>query len=98
MRMWLKFVRARIGLGRPKDSIRFFTQPLVPTVNEKGEWCLHVFKTAFKAGWAWCNLELARDEGIFAWFEKQVFFLVRQINLSLQGFLTTSFGVYWHWM
>ncbi|MES2273929.1 MAG: hypothetical protein V4487_07035 [Chlamydiota bacterium] len=74
--------------GRPKDSFRFFTQPLVPAVNEKGDWCLFApFKPLFKPGGHGAIWKLARDLGIFAWLEKlgRIKVLIRQINNPLAG-------------
>lgn len=74
--------------GRPKDSIRFFTQPLVPTVNSKGEWCsTGPLKPLLKPGGHGVIWKLARDEGVFAWLEKQgrKKALIRQINNPIAG-------------
>jgi hypothetical protein len=74
--------------GRPKDSIRFFTQPLVPTVNQNGDWCIpHPLKPVLKPGGHGAIWKLARDEGIFDWLEKQgrKKALVRQINNPIAG-------------
>lgn len=73
---------------RPKDSFRFFTQPLVPAVNECGDWCLlGPLKPILKPGGHGAIWKLARDEGIFAWFEKlgRKKALIRQINNPLAG-------------
>ncbi len=74
--------------GRPKDSIRFFTQPLVPAVNEKGDWCLTgPLKPLLKPGGHGAIWKLARDGGIFDWLEKQgrTKALIRQINNPIAG-------------
>ncbi len=74
--------------GRPKESIRVFTQPLVPVVNEKGEWCLiGPLKLLLKPGGHGAIWKMARDEGIFTWFEKQgrKKTLIRQINNPIAG-------------
>jgi len=74
--------------GRPKETFRFFTQPLVPTVNENGEWCLSgPLKPLLKPGGHGAIWKLARDEGVFAWFEAQgrKKILVRQINNPIAG-------------
>lgn len=74
--------------GRPKDSIQFFTQPLVPTVNEEGNWCLTgPLKPLLKPGGHGAIWKLARDGGVFDWFEKQgrTKALIRQINNPIAG-------------
>lgn len=74
--------------GRPKESIRFFTQPLVPAVDQNGDWCLMgPLKPLFKPGGHGAIWKLARDGGIFAWFEKQgrTKALIRQINNPMAG-------------
>jgi UDP-N-acetylglucosamine pyrophosphorylase len=74
--------------GRPKDSVRFFTQPLVPAVNEKGEWCINgPLQLVLKPGGHGAIWKLARDEGILRWLEEQgrTKALVRQINNPVAG-------------
>jgi hypothetical protein len=74
--------------GRPKESIRFFTQPLVPAVNENGDWCLTgPLKPLLKPGGHGAIWKLARDEGIFDWLESlgKKKALVRQINNPIAG-------------
>ncbi len=74
--------------GRPKSSIRFFTQPLVPTVHPSGDWCMAGFlKPVLKPGGHGAIWKLARDEGIFDWLEKKgkTKCLIRQINNPLAG-------------
>jgi hypothetical protein len=74
--------------GRPRDSIRFFTQPLVPTVNGKGEWCVvGPLKPLLKPGGHGAIWKMSRDMGIFAWLEKQgrKKALIRQINNPIAG-------------
>lgn len=74
--------------GRPKESFAFFTQPLVPAVNEKGDWCVAgPLKLVLKPGGHGALWKLARDEGIFSWFAKQgrTHVLVRQINNPIAG-------------
>lgn len=74
--------------GRPKESFRFFTQPLVPVVNNQGEWCVSgLLKPVLKPGGHGAIWKLARDAGVFDWFKtlgrKKV--LIRQINNPLAG-------------
>jgi len=74
--------------GRPKDSIRFFSQPLVPAVDEKGDWCLlGPLKPVLKPGGHGAIWKLARDGGIFDWLERQgrKKALIRQINNPIAG-------------
>lgn len=74
--------------GRPKDSIRFFTQPLVPAVNRLGQWCMSGLLTpVLKPGGHGAIWKLAKDEGIFDWFESlgRKKCLVRQINNPIAG-------------
>lgn len=74
--------------GRPKDSIRFFTQPLVPTVNAVGDWCMAgPLKPVLKPGGHGAIWKLARDVGIFEWLENlgKKKCLIRQINNPIAG-------------
>jgi hypothetical protein len=74
--------------GRPKESIRFFTQPLVPTVDENGQWCLAgPLKPILKPGGHGAIWKLARDEGVFSWLESlgRSKALIRQINNPIAG-------------
>jgi len=74
--------------NRPKESIRFFKQPSIPTMTEKGEW---YFKGNFdfflKPGGHGVLWKLAEDQGIFKWLtslgRKKA--LVRQINNPVAG-------------
>lgn len=74
--------------GRSKDSIRFFTQPLVPTVDRLGQWCIAGPLTpVLKPGGHGVIWKLAKDEGIFDWFESlgRKKCLIRQINNPIAG-------------
>ncbi len=74
--------------GRPIHSIRFFTQPLVPAVNEEGNWCLMgPFNPLLKPGGHGAIWKLARDSGVFDWLEKleRKKALIRQINNPIAG-------------
>lgn len=74
--------------GRSKDSIRFFTQPLVPTVDRLGQWCMAGPLTpVLKPGGHGAIWKLAKDEGIFDWFESlgRTKCLIRQINNPIAG-------------
>lgn len=73
---------------RPADSFRFFTQPLVPAVNERGDWCLTgPSKPLLKPGGHGAIWKLARDGGIFQWLEslRRTKALIRQINNPIAG-------------
>ncbi len=69
--------------GRPKSSFFFFIQPLVPVVNEKGEWLFSSdFKPILKPGGHGALWKIAKDSGGFSWLKSQGIknVLVRQIN------------------
>lgn len=74
--------------GRPKDSVRFFTQPLVPAITADGDWCMAgILQPVLKPGGHGAIWKLARDEGIFEWFRSlgKTKCLVRQINNPISG-------------
>lgn len=74
--------------GRPAESFRFFTQPLVPTVDTEGHWILlGPLKPLFKPGGHGAIWKLARDAGIFDWLKSlgRKKTLVRQINNPIAG-------------
>jgi hypothetical protein len=74
--------------GRPRDSFRFFTQPLVPTVDAKGDWLLQgPCKPLLKPGGHGAIWKLAKDSGTFAWLKSlgRTKALVRQINNPIAG-------------
>lgn len=74
--------------GRPRDSIRFFIQPLVPIVTMSGEWVMQEpLKLLTKPGGHGVIWKLARDEGVLDWFLERGrrFALVRQINNPMAG-------------
>jgi len=87
--------------GRPQESFRFFVQPLVPVVNEYGEFLFSSsLQPVLKPGGHGVIWKLARDEGIFSWFEtlgrKKI--LVRQINNPIAGLdygLLAFMGIGW---
>ncbi len=69
--------------GRPQASCNFFTQPLVPTMNKKGEWCSRApCSLLTKPGGHGVLWKCAEDAGVFDWFKQQgrKRALVRQIN------------------
>jgi UTP---glucose-1-phosphate uridylyltransferase len=74
--------------GRPKDSIRTFAQPLVPVVNDQGEWLFtDELKLVMKPGGHGVIWKLAIQSGIFSWFQSfgKTKLLVRQINNPIAG-------------
>lgn len=74
--------------GRPKESFRFFCQPLVPAVDSEGNWCLQgPLRMLVKPGGHGVIWKLARDQGIFEWLFSQgrQKVLVRQINNPIAG-------------
>ncbi len=74
--------------GRPRESFRFFTQPLVPAVNQQGDWCIAgPLKPVLKPGGHGAIWKLARDAGIFSWLQSlgRRKGLIRQINNPIAG-------------
>lgn len=74
--------------GRPKESFRLFVQPLVPIVDEKGDWIWNgAWKLQMKPGGHGAIWKLARDNGIFDWLKSLgvKYALIRQINNPLAG-------------
>lgn len=84
----LELCEANEWFGRPRESYRFFIQPLVPMVTKEGYWAvsspLHLVLKPGGHGVIW---KAALDEGIFDWFEEQQKkkILVRQINNPIAG-------------
>lgn len=69
--------------GRPQESFRLFCQPLVPTINREGSWCLQgPQQLLLKPGGHGVLWRLAQEEGILEWFlllgRKKA--LIRQVN------------------
>lgn len=74
--------------GRPKESIRIFTQPLVPVMNKKGEWTLKApLKLLCRPGGHGVVWKCAEDAGIFDWFANlgRKYAIVRQVNNLVSG-------------
>lgn len=74
--------------GRPKESMCFFMQPLVPVVTIEGQWALCApLKPMLKPGGHGVMWKVAIDAGVFDWFERQGCqkVLVRQINNPVAG-------------
>ncbi len=79
--------------GRPKDSFRLFCQPVVPTMDKQGKWCLRgPMNLLMKPGGHGVIWKVAEQEGIFDWLEnlgrKKI--LIRQINNPIAG---TDYGL-----
>ncbi len=69
--------------GRGEESFRFFRQPMVPTINREGGWCLQgPHELLLKPGGHGVIWRLARDEGIFDWLFSlsRTKSIVRQVN------------------
>ncbi|MCI0382245.1 MAG: UTP--glucose-1-phosphate uridylyltransferase [Chlamydiae bacterium] len=69
--------------NRPKNLFYFFPQPLVPSMNSQGEWCLTgPMQLLLKPGGHGVIWKLALEKGIFSWFENMGCrkALIRQIN------------------
>ena len=73
---------------RPKTHFSLFKQPQAPLISLKGEWIFSApWKLAMKPGGHGLLWKLAREEGVFDWFEKhnRSKLLVRQINNPVAG-------------
>ncbi len=74
--------------GRPMKSFRFFCQPVVPTMDKEGKWCLSgEMRLLMKPGGHGVLWRAAEQNGIFDWFaslgRKKI--LIRQINNPIAG-------------
>ncbi|NNM44100.1 MAG: hypothetical protein HKM07_07120 [Chlamydiae bacterium] len=78
---------------RGKENFTLFCQPLVPTIDSEGNWCLrgplHLLLKPGGHGVIW---KLAKDQGVFDWFyaKKREKVLIRQINNPVAG---TDYGL-----
>lgn len=84
----LDICRSHHWFGRPPESFRFFTQPLVPVITKTGDWSLSApLQLMLKPGGHGVIWKLAIDNGIFEWFRGQQRnkALVRQINNPAAG-------------
>ncbi len=69
--------------GRPKELFRLFCQPLVPTINREGMWCLQgAQQLLMKPGGHGVLWRLAQEEGVLSWMQNlgRTKALVRQVN------------------
>lgn len=74
--------------GRPFQTIRFFCQSLVPTINEQGNWAMiDPLEPLMKPGGHGVIWKLAKDEGVFSWLKENGISkaLIRQINNPIAG-------------
>jgi len=74
--------------NRPKESFRLFSQPLIPTFNREGRWCMERSRRLkLKPGGHGVIWQLALQEGIFDWLESlgRKKALIRQINNPIAG-------------
>ena len=81
-------LEANNWFGRPKESFYLFVQPLVPAVNQHGNWLWSApWKLLLKPGGHGAIWKLAQDQGVFDWFHRfgTKYVLVRQINNPLAG-------------
>jgi len=84
----IKICEEHEWFGRPKELFRLFNQPLVPMVDEQGNWhTTGPLKLLLKPGGHGAIWKLARDDGIFAWLKSLGYkkALVRQINNPIAG-------------
>ncbi len=84
----LQICEAHRWFGRPRETFRCFAQPLVPTVDDRGQWhTVGPLKLLMKPGGHGALWKLARDEGVFAWLREKnrSSILVRQINNPIAG-------------
>ncbi|HAB98750.1 MAG TPA: hypothetical protein DCE71_02890, partial [Parachlamydiales bacterium] len=84
----LEMCESNKWFGRPQDTFRLFCQPLVPAVDERGDWIwAGEGKLFLKPGGHGALWKMARDEGIFSWLHDQKIqqVMVRQVNNPLAG-------------
>ncbi len=84
----VRLCEERAWFSRPKDSFRFFSQPLVPTMDALGRWCRSESGGfLMKPGGHGVLWKAAEDAGIFDWLGAlgRGKLLVRQINNPIAG-------------
>jgi hypothetical protein len=84
----LELCESKNWFGRPKSSFRFFCQPVVPTMDKNGRWCLTgPMKLLMKPGGHGVMWKVAQEEGIFDWMKSlgRLKVLIRQINNPIAG-------------
>ncbi|MBS4167897.1 UTP--glucose-1-phosphate uridylyltransferase [Parachlamydia sp. AcF125] len=73
---------------RSRKNFFLFIQPLVPVITQEGQWLLkNPFSLLLKPGGHGVIWKLAKDYGLFEWFNKKQrrYALIRQINNPLAG-------------
>lgn len=83
-----EILESNCWFGRPKERFFIFVQPLVPVVDEKGDWIwTGSCKLLMKPGGHGAIWKLAIDNGVFDWFRSfgAKYTVVRQINNPLAG-------------
>jgi hypothetical protein len=97
----MKILEENRWFNRPKELFYIVPQPLVPVVDEKGDWILSDdLKWVMKPGGHGVIWKLAIDTGMFSWFESlgRKKALVRQINNPIAGLdygLLAFLGIGW---
>jgi UTP---glucose-1-phosphate uridylyltransferase len=84
----LELCQEKCWFGRPRESFSIFCQPVVPTMDRNGKWCLSGnLKFLMKPGGHGAIWKVAKEEGILDWLEKQgrTKILIRQINNPIAG-------------
>lgn len=74
--------------GRTKESVTFFSQPLVPTFTREGNWCLQrPMKLLLKPGGHGVIWKLAAEKKVLEWFavHGRSKAIIRQINNPIAG-------------
>jgi UTP---glucose-1-phosphate uridylyltransferase len=74
--------------GRPRESFRFFIQPMVPVITIKGDWSMTgPLQIAFKPGGHGMLWKAAEEAHIFDWLisQNREKILIRQINNPCAG-------------
>lgn len=84
----IDYCRKKNWFGRSEGSIKVITQPLVPLISIKGEWCVEKpLSLVLRPGGHGALWKLALEEGVFDWLLKlkRRFAVIRQINNPLAG-------------
>ncbi len=89
----LQMLDEKKWLGRKKEDFFLFAQPLVPTMNCEGDWCINENKELLtKPGGHGVVWKLAKQSGALVWLKEKgrTKALVRQINNLIAG---TDYGL-----
>jgi UTP---glucose-1-phosphate uridylyltransferase len=87
-RLIVKLCEDKKWFGRPKELFHIFCQPLVPTMDENGQWCLNgKRKWLMKPGGHGVIWKVAQGAKVFEWMKElgRQKILVRQINNPIAG-------------